>query len=78
MLYKVAIIKPSLIREKIANDNKDNRQQLVCRFPKYNLSNLGYADYLEYFIGHLVLHIGTKGIGKGQYILQNRTLFNIP
>jgi hypothetical protein len=52
-------------KEKIANDNKDNRQQLVCKFPKYNLSNLGYADYLECFIGHLVLHIGTKGIGKG-------------
>jgi hypothetical protein len=26
--------------------------QLFVEFPKYNLSNLSYADYSEYFIGH--------------------------
>jgi hypothetical protein len=49
-------------------DGNERRRQITLhsfrRFVKTTISDLGYADYSEYFIGHQVLHTGARRIQK--------------
>jgi hypothetical protein len=63
-------------------DNNERRRQITLhsfrRFVKTTISDLGYADYSEYFIGHSVsTYWRKKRIRKGRDISENRALYHI-